>query len=110
MKRLPIKIKKELLFFDFNEIIFIERIQKKTIIRTKKQDIEVTEPLFSIYNRLDKQTFIRTHKSYIVNVNYIKKISQWSPKTYKIVFNGSNSDALFSYERYKEFTKKHLFN
>lgn len=103
MKRLPIKTKKEVLFVDFKEIVYIEKFQRKTIIHTTKQAIEVSQTLSNLFDRLDKEMFIRSHKSYIVNINHIKKIVPWGDKTYRILFKGSKDDAWFSYQRYRDF-------
>lgn len=103
MNRLPIKVKNELLLIDFNEIVYIEKLQKKTIIHTKNRDIEVTEGLGYIYDKLNEDIFIRTHKSYIVNINYISKVVPWGGKTYRIALKGSKDNAWFSYERYRKF-------
>lgn len=106
MKRLAYRNGSEIGFVDFKEIVFIEKIQNKTIIHTRKREIETYESLNSIYEKLDQEIFIRTHRSYIVNINFIKKIIPWGQKSYRIIFEAINKDALFSYERYKEFKNK----
>ncbi|MTI66861.1 MAG: LytTR family transcriptional regulator [Firmicutes bacterium] len=58
--------------------------------------------------KLDKNTFFRTHRSYIVNINFIEKIVPCGQKSYKIIFKGINEDALFSYDRYKEFKRSFI--
>jgi two-component system LytT family response regulator len=103
MNRLAYKTRNEVGFIDFNKIVFIERLGGKTIVHTKRKEIEINESLNSVYNKLDKDIFIRTHRSYIVNINHIKKIIPWGQKTYRILFEGINQDALFSYGRYKKF-------
>ncbi len=108
MERLPLKTKKELIFIDFDEIIYIEKFQNKAIINTKTRKIEISESLASLNNRLDNKIFVRSHKSYIVNINFIKKIVPWGGKTYRISFIGLNEHAWFSYERYREFKNKIL--
>lgn len=108
MERLPVKTKKELLFIDFDEIIYIEKLQNKAVIHTRKRDVELTESLDSLYARLDNELFIRSHKSYIVNIKNIKKIVPWGGKTYRISFEGLNEHAWFSYERYKNFKERVL--
>ncbi|EOC99585.1 LytR/AlgR family response regulator transcription factor [Caldisalinibacter kiritimatiensis] len=106
MNRLAYKNRSEVGFIDFDKIIFIEKLQNKTIIHTKNNEIEIHSSLNSVYDKLDKEIFIRTHRSYIVNINHIKKIIPWGQKTYRIIFKGIDEDALFSYERYKDFKDK----
>lgn len=48
------------------DILYIERIQAKSLIHTKKRIYQIYEPLTSIYERLD-QNFLRINQSEIVN-------------------------------------------
>lgn len=57
------------------EIIYIESNQKKTLIYTEDGCFSSKFPLKTIEHRLP-DTFIRIHRSYIVNISYIKQISR----------------------------------
>lgn len=57
---------------DYNDIIFISRFDRKTIIQANDKRIEVSKPLSEVMKSLPANQFQRVHKSYIVN---IKKIS-----------------------------------
>ncbi|MBS4539122.1 LytTR family transcriptional regulator DNA-binding domain-containing protein [Clostridium sp. D2Q-11] len=108
MKRLAYRMKSGLNFIDFDKIIFIEKFNRKILIHTKDQKIETNGTLSSIYNKLDSEMFYRSHRSYIINVDYIKKISPWGEKSYRIIFDNTKEDALFSYDRYKEFKENYI--
>ncbi|MBS4536731.1 LytTR family transcriptional regulator [Clostridium sp. D2Q-14] len=110
MKRLAYKKENVLNFLDFDKIIFIEKLDRKIVIHTKEEKIQTTGTLSSIYDKLDNQMFYRSHRSYIINIDYIKKISPWGEKSYRVIFDDIKEDALFSYNKYKEFTEYYVNN
>lgn len=57
------------------EIIYIESYQKKTFIYTKEGSYSCKDTLKTLEQRLSN-SFIRIHRSFIVNVAYIKQISR----------------------------------
>lgn len=71
---LTIKIDRTSYFIHFPRIIFIEKHSRKTIIHTREQQYETNETLESIFKQLDHH-FFRTHRSFIVNINYISHIT-----------------------------------
>lgn len=103
-------MKNGLNFIDFDKIIFIEKLNRKIVIHTKENKIETCGTLSSIYDKLDKEIFFRSHRSYIINIDHIKKISPWGEKSYRVIFNNTKEDALFSYDRYKEFKEYYIGN
>jgi DNA-binding LytR/AlgR family response regulator len=68
-----LKIGKVIYRYAFNNIIFLEAQQNYTRIVTNKDDVKVYQPLSKIEEKLPTQ-FIRCHRSYIVNKNFISKI------------------------------------
>lgn len=64
-KRLPIKRLGTFYFLDINEIYFIEKQRKKTIIYTTKGKYETNETISKLEEKLKEfQNFYRSHKSY----------------------------------------------
>jgi len=59
---------------NYNEIVYIESAAHQCIAHTDNSLISCYEKLDEINERLPKE-FVRCHKSYLVNMNYIKKIS-----------------------------------
>lgn len=58
------------------EIIYIESKNRKThiFIKSSNTPIVTLESLTKIESRLNEEVFVRTHRSYIVNINYIDHI------------------------------------
>lgn len=65
-------------FLDIPEIIFIESNEKYALIYTKDDKYLVRESMKNLEEKLDPPVFIRIHRCYIVNINYIKDIEKWS--------------------------------
>jgi two-component system LytT family response regulator len=58
--------------------------------------------LSEIEARLDQHIFMRSHKSYIVNVTRIKTIEPYGRWTYTAKFSGIKKDALITKENYEQ--------
>lgn len=58
----------------FNDIIYFQSNDKKTIIATKSGKFDCYGKLHDIAYPAPKNTFIQIHKSYIVNLTYVSQI------------------------------------
>lgn len=58
------------------DIIYIEVFNKTCIIHTIKKNITSSIPLSELEKKLEKEGFLRCHKSYLVNMHYIEKYSK----------------------------------
>lgn len=59
---------------EINKIIYIESNKRKIIFNTTEFKYETYEKLDNIYNKIKNRGFIKTHRSYIINRAFIKKI------------------------------------
>lgn len=78
-KNLTIKNSSNIIFVPLTDIIFIERLNRKSVIHTINKQYETYESLFNLSQQLDIN-FCRCHKSYIVNVDYLEIIEQIGQK------------------------------
>ncbi len=69
-----LKIGKVIYRFSFQSILFCEAQQNYSRIVTTEQDIRIYQPLSQIEEQLPIATFVRTHRSFIVNKNQVTKI------------------------------------
>ncbi|HWL23292.1 MAG TPA: LytTR family transcriptional regulator DNA-binding domain-containing protein [Ureibacillus sp.] len=76
---LTLKNNSSIIFIPLTEIIFIERLNRKSVIHTMNKQYETYESLFNLSLQLDTN-FSRCHKSYIVNVDYLEMIEQIGQK------------------------------
>lgn len=82
--KLSIKSNNSFMYLDTEEILFIEREGRKTVLQTTKGRFETTESLVELEEKLPKY-FYKTHRSYLVNLNRIRKIES-SGETYLAFF------------------------
>lgn len=100
LKRLVIHQQDQIFIIDPSEIIFIEKISKQVVIHTEQQTYTTYETLSHLEVQLPA-FFFRSHRSYLVNLNWIQGIVH-SGRTYLIQFAGISQRAYLSYERQKE--------
>jgi two-component system LytT family response regulator len=88
--------------FDFerinlSEIIYLKTDDKKVSIVMEKRTINTSNSLYYLAKVLNKD-FFRSHKSYIININKVKKIIKFSDKVYNVEFYGTDDKAFLSYK------------
>lgn len=59
---------------EINKIVYIESNGRKIIFNTTEFKYETYEKLDNIYNKIKNRGFIKTHRSYIINRAFIRKI------------------------------------
>ncbi|MTI71407.1 MAG: response regulator transcription factor [Firmicutes bacterium] len=99
--KLIIKTGKEIYFIAYEDIIFIEKNDKKILVHEKSNQYETRGTLKQLEKELD-ENFIRVHKSFIVNKNRIKNIKELVSRSYEIRFHGISKKALMSRNRFEE--------
>jgi two-component system LytT family response regulator len=94
-----------MIMLNHNEIFFVQSLAKrKTLLCTEKGKFTTSLTLKDIQNRLEPPQFIRTHKSYIVNLQKIREVIPWFNNTYVLNLEGcSEKDIPVSRHFIKEF-------
>ena len=104
--RLMLKHREGVSFIDISSILLVQREERSTVIYCANDQRYVTaEALGDIEKRLPEDTFFRTHKSYIVNINQIDTITPYGRWTYVVKLCGTNHDALITHERFEALQK-----
>lgn len=62
--------------FNQQNILFFEANKHQTIIATTERKIDVTESFNTFEENVSSDEFIKTHRSYLVNLTHIKKITR----------------------------------
>lgn len=96
--RLLVKTKKEIFWIPFSKIHFIEKLQKDIYIHTADDTVVIRQNISDVEKRLPS-SFLRVHKSYIVNTDHIAKIIEHGDRSYEVYFFGNDRTAYMS--RYK---------
>ena len=82
------------------EIILVQREDRATAIYTVQDRFVTSDNLGDVEQKLDESMFIRCHKSYIININYIDKIYPYGRWTYIVKLKGTDRDALMTRESF----------
>lgn len=101
--RIAVYHKNRLIPIDTKDIIYITIENKNTIIVTTNGRFESNNSLSNIYNKLNSNEFYRTHKSYILNLNFIESIEPWFNSTYNINLKNSKEVVPVSRNYAKDF-------
>lgn len=59
----------------YNNIVYLEKWERKTVIYTKSYEYRTNKSLADFQKELDSNIFVRVNQSYIVNMQYIKELS-----------------------------------
>lgn len=70
------------------EILYVYREDKVTKIITQSETFEVRMTLKELEQRLQPYSFFRIHKGYIVNLNYVSRLTPWFNGAYLLELEG----------------------
>lgn len=99
--KLAVKGKEELVLLDVEDIIFIERNNGSTRIVTTDEEYLTGVSLTDLETKLSPKQFMRCHRSYIVNLSKIKRMSQYGRWTYTVHLKGTDDTILMTHEHYE---------
>lgn len=106
--KLLVKGKESMSFIDIPDIILIQRENNATVIYTEKDSYITSVSMADLEKKLDPEQFLRSHKSYIINLSRIRKIEPYGRWTYVVHFTGRKEDALLTAEKYEEIKKRFM--
>ncbi|PLR97565.1 DNA-binding response regulator [Bacillus sp. T33-2] len=99
-KNLLIKQYNHMTFIPFDDIFFIERTERKTVIHTRNQQFEINDSLTNLLKVLDSR-FMVSHRSYIINLSYLSRVEAYG-NMYKAYFNGYDETARIAKQKLPE--------
>ena len=102
-KDLMVKHHHQYTFIPLEEIIFIERVDRKVVIHTIQQKVELNEALTNLEDILDSR-FVASHRSFIINMQYLKTIEA-SGQSYKAYFKNYPDTAKVSKNKLADLQK-----
>ena len=106
LDKLLVKGRESMSFVDINDIILVQRENSSTVIYTKQDAFTTSASLSDIEAKLDSEQFMRSHKSYLINLSQIKRIEPYGRWTYLVTFRDIKKDALMTSERFDEIKKR----
>lgn len=106
VRKLMVRHKDGISLVDENDIILIQREERSTVIVTAGgAKIATAETLSDLHERLDKSLFIRSHKSYIINLSMVYEVYPYGRWTYIAKLRNTALDALITHDRFDEIER-----
>ncbi|WP_042454547.1 LytR/AlgR family response regulator transcription factor [Neobacillus dielmonensis] len=106
--RLYIKHKNDIHIIQKKDIIFIERSGRSSTIYTKSGSIKTYQTLNELEGELRERDFIRSHRSFIINIHYVKNFSLYAKNSYVVSFEGIKEQAMITKEKV-DFLQENYF-
>lgn len=97
--RLYLKQKNDIHIIQKKDIIFIERSGRSTTIHTKTGQIKTYQTLNELEGELRERDFIRSHRSFIINIHYVKNFSLYAKNSYIVQFENIEEQAMITKEK-----------
>lgn len=97
--RIFIKQKTDIHIIQKKDIIFIERSGRSTTIHTKNGTVKTYQTLNELEGELRDRVFIRSHRSFIINIQYITNFSLYAKNSYLVSFEGTEEKAIITKEK-----------
>lgn len=88
---------------DVNDIYYCEARERYTHIFTKDEDYEIREGISEVEKTINNNSFFRSHRSYLVNLEKIEEIIPWFNNTYILKLNKGKYEITVSRSRVKLF-------
>jgi two-component system LytT family response regulator len=108
VERFPIKSSEKILFVRSEDVDAIEAEGNYVRLKVAGCSYMLRETINSIESQVDPHTFVRIHRSTIVNMNRVKELQAWARGEYRVVLeNGSYYTLSRGYrEHFDEFIRK----
>ncbi len=106
LNKLLVKGKESMSFIDIKDIILVQRENSSTVIYTNQDSFTTSLNISDIEIKLDPEQFLRSHKSYLINISQIKKIEPYGRWTYVVSFKDIKKDALITAAKFEEIKKR----
>lgn len=105
--RMMVRHREGIRFVDIPDIAMVMRENRATVLLMRDgARYTVPEGMAEMDERLPDEMFLRTHKSYIVNLNLIESIAPYGRWTFVVKLKGLKEDALITHERFDELQKR----
>ncbi|AST92492.1 MULTISPECIES: LytR/AlgR family response regulator transcription factor [Sutcliffiella] len=104
--KLAVECDGEIFYLEPKEILYISREEKLTKIVTKNKEFETKTPLKDLETRLVTFGFFRIHKSFLVNLHYVSRLTPWFNGAYQLELDGREEQLSVSRNYVKALRKR----
>lgn len=81
-----------ILLIDQEDILYVKADGRTALLRIQGADVPTSYSLCEIQQKLDRERFIKVHRSYIVNLEAISEIVPWFKGTFNLIFKDKGAE------------------
>lgn len=70
---------------DSRDIVYVTAENRKTVIKLTCQKLHSSYTLQELADKLDRNRFLKVHRAFLVNLEYVREVIPWFKGTYKLV-------------------------
>ncbi|SHH13624.1 two component transcriptional regulator, LytTR family [Tepidibacter thalassicus DSM 15285] len=96
----------KMIVVNIEDIYYCMASERETLVYTKDEEYVVNMSISDFLNKLPKDKFFRSHRSYVLNIDKIKEIIPWFNNTYNIKLKDLDVEIPVSRKNIKKF--KHI--
>lgn len=104
--RLAVETEGEIDYVLLDSILYMYREGKVTRLITKEKAYEVKMSLKELESQLEKFSFFRIHKSFIINLKYVHRLTPWFNGAYHVELEGIDDKLSVSRNYVKELRSR----
>ncbi|MYL72826.1 response regulator [Halobacillus litoralis] len=104
--KLAVEVEETIEYLDPSEIMYVYREDRMTKIVGKQKVYETKDALKDVEKRLQGFSFFRIHKSYLVNLDYVHRLTPWFNGAYQLELQHTKEKLSVSRNYVKELRKK----
>ncbi|WLR48225.1 LytTR family DNA-binding domain-containing protein [Halobacillus litoralis] len=104
--KLAVEVEETIEYLDPSEIMYVHREDRITKIVGKKKVYETKDALKDVEKRLQGFSFFRIHKSYLVNLDYVHRLTPWFNGAYQLELQQTEEKLSVSRNYVKDLRKK----
>ncbi|WP_121614429.1 LytR/AlgR family response regulator transcription factor [Mesobacillus foraminis] len=72
---------------DIHSILYIGTENRQVFVKTEKEKYLIDTPLYEAEQKLQKYSFLRVHRGFLINLEYVIEIEPWFNGTYNLIFS-----------------------
>jgi DNA-binding LytR/AlgR family response regulator len=95
----------EMLVFHLSDVLYFTSEGGNTVVNTKNGAFKMRDTLDILENRLSVRNFFRCHRSFLINLDHVTKITPWIGRNYILNLNGSSDEIPVSRNRLNEIKR-----
>ncbi len=82
--KIPVKLEGRVALLNPSEILYAEAAEGRTVLKTKESTLPSQFTLNELEERLKRSGFFRAHRSFLVNLQYVREVIPYSRNSYSL--------------------------